>query len=226
MRRNRAFGCELRELDVVFVDDARQDLAIMRSILTNARLGRVRGFSNAAEARHAMMLEPPHVLITDYEMPEIDGLALVRSMRDSRAGPLAFVPAVVVTGRPTAGLVEGAISAGVHHVVAKPLAPAAVLRRLESIVRDARGFVLDEPSGRYVLEDGVERLMEQRKRRVGHMAKLEAIAAAEARAAAPQPVEPPDAKRSGRLHGLGAPKHAVRRVSAEGATGQSLGRTA
>ena len=87
-------------------------------------------------------------------------------------------------------------------------------------------FVLDEPSGRYVLEDGVERLIEQRKRRVGHMAKLEAIAAAEARAAAPQPVEPPDAKRSGRLHGLGAPKHAVRRVSAEGATGQSLGRTA
>lgn len=232
MRQNRAMGCDLRDLDVVFVDDARQDQAIMRSILTAARVARIRGFASAEEAHHAMLIEPPHVVVTDYEMPVADGLELVRSMRDPRAGPLTAVPVILVAGTPTRMVVERSIALGVHHVVAKPLSPVSVIRRLESIVRDSRQFVLDEATGRFVLQD-CDRLLDVQRKRWNDL--LDGVRAfPKRRDAMPQRRDAPpqveeaveEPRRRGPLHGLGAPMRRAPGEPVEGATGQRLGRTA
>lgn len=227
MRQNRAGGRELQDLDVVIVDDSRQEQSIMRSILAIARVSRVRGFDNAVEAHRAMLVEPPHVVLTDWEMPQADGLALVRSMRDPRSGPLTSVPVILVTSEPTRSLVEKAIGLGVHHVVAKPLSPSAVIRRLEAVAGDRRSFVFDEDLGHFVLEDRERLLAGQRQRWrellegvrafpvVPEVAKTESTAIHE-------PIEQAMPPR-GRLWGLDAPK---RREPVETSTGQRVARTA
>jgi len=228
MRQNRAEGRDLRDLDVVFVDDVRQDQAIMRSILSGARVGRVRGFSNALDAHHAMLVEPPHVVIADYEMPETDGLTLVRSMRDPRSGPLNAVPVIMVAAAPTRALLESAIILGVHHVIAKPLSPAAVIRRLEAVANDRRAFVFDAESGHFALEGHDKLLAGQRRRWQELLAGVKAFPARRegaetAVAPAADGDETADEKPRGRLLGFGAgPRH----EPTEGATGQRLERTA
>lgn len=226
MRQNRAEGRDLRDLDVVFVDDSRQDQAIMRSILSAARVGRVRGFDNAQDAHHAMLVEPPHVVVTDFEMPGADGLTLVRSMRDPRSGPLTSVPVILVTAEPTRRLVERAIALGVHHVVAKPLSPSAVIRRLEAVAYDSRGFVFDEACGYFVLDDCRKLLAGQRQRWQDLLAGVKAFPGLRDGTGRPPPLPtemPETVKPRGRLLGFAT---APRGGSVEGATGQRLGRTA
>ncbi|MCE1235731.1 MAG: response regulator [Hyphomicrobiales bacterium] len=233
MRQNRAEGRDIRDLDVVFVDDSRQDQAILRSILSGARVGRIRGFSSAREAHHAMLVEPPDVVVTDFDMPQADGLTLVRSMRDARSGPLNTVPVILVASTPTRSLIERAISLGVHHVVAKPLSPAALIRRLEAVTQDRRAFVFDEVAGHFVLEDHDRLLAGQRQRWKDLIAGVRAFPTRRAVGGAAEPAEPvevsenrpPVAKRrNGRALGFGAATPHVGPV--EGATGQRTGRTA
>ncbi|NLH82331.1 MAG: response regulator [Phyllobacteriaceae bacterium] len=232
MRQNRAEGRDLRDLDVVFVDDVRQDQAIMRSILTGARVGRVRGFSNARDAHHAMLVEPPDVVVTDFEMPLADGLTLVRSMRDPRSGPLIAVPVILVAAAPTRSVLERAITLGVHHVIAKPVSPAAVIRRLESVLHDRRRFVYDEANSHFVLEDHDRLLAGQRQRWQDLLAGVRAFPTRREAASPPKveevgadelAAEPVEAKQKSRVLGFSAgPRH----ETAEGATGQRLERTA
>ncbi len=163
-RINRALGIDLEDLDVVVVDDSKPMQTIVRSMLNAARVHRVRTFDHAGEAFRAMLVEPPHLLITDWNLPDSDGLALVRSLRDPRSGPLVAVPAILITGHATRRLVERAIDTGIHFVLAKPLSPSNVLKRIQAAISDRRPFVLDRARGHYVLQGAEELLAGQRQR--------------------------------------------------------------
>jgi two-component system chemotaxis response regulator CheY len=163
-RINRAHGIDLEDLDVVVVDDSKPMQTIVRSMLNAARVHRVRTFDNAGEAYRAMLVEPPHLLITDWNLPDADGLSLVHSMRDPRSGALVAVPAILITGHATRRLVERAIASGIHFVLAKPLSPANVLKRIDATIADARRFVFDRTRGHYVLDGADELLAGQRQR--------------------------------------------------------------
>ena len=164
MQTNRARSVALDDLDLVVVEPSKPIQAILRSILFAARIGRIRVFDDAEEAYHAMLSEPPHMAIVDAELGRIDGPTLVRTMRDRRAGPLVSVPVVMTAALPTRRLIERAIAAGVHFVVAKPLSPAAVVARIEAVTRDSRRFVYSETMGLHLLEDHEERLAIPRER--------------------------------------------------------------
>lgn len=164
MRQNRAEGREIRDLDIVVVDDSKPLQGIVRSILSAARVARIRVFDKAEDAHRSMLVEPPHVVLTDFDMPEVDGLTLVRTMRDPRSGPLTAIPVILAADLPTRLLVERAIGLGIHYVLAKPLSPANVMKRIEAVTRDERRFVLDEENGHWVLEDRDALLVGQRER--------------------------------------------------------------
>lgn len=198
MRKNRALGVDLQDLDVVVVDDSKPMQAIIRTILLAARIGRVRVFDNAEDAYRSMLVEAPNLLITDWRMPGTDGLQLVRTLRDPRSGPLVSLPAIMVTAHATRRLVETAIARGIHYVLAKPLSPANVMKRIEAVTHDERGYVLDPNEGIWVLEDKDNILAGQRQRWNDMRARLARIAAENAAANAPSgpaeksPVRPAD----------------------------------
>ena len=164
IRINRAHDVVLEDLDIVVVDDSKPMQTIVRSMLNAARVHRVRTFDNAGEAYRSMLVEPPHLLITDWNLPDADGLSLVRSMRDPRSGPLVSVPVILITGHATRTLVEKAIASGIHFVLAKPLSPSNVLKRIDAAIHDDRNFVLDRARGYYVLQGADELLAGQRQR--------------------------------------------------------------
>lgn len=164
IRINRAHDVALEDLDVVVVDDSKPMQTIVRSMLNAARVHRVRTFDNAGEAYRSMLVEPPHLLITDWNLPDADGLSLVRSMRDPRSGPLVSVPVILITGHATRNLVEKAIASGIHFVLAKPLSPSNVLKRIDAAIHDDRAFVLDRTRGYFVLQGADELLAGQRQR--------------------------------------------------------------
>ncbi len=164
MRTNRARDVEVADLDVVIVETSKPVQGIIRSILFAARVSRVRVFDDAEEAYRAMLVEPPHLAMVADEIGAVDGLTLVRTMRDPRSGPLVAVPVILTSYRPTRRLVERCIAVGIHFVLAKPLSPANVMQRIEAVVRDRRLFVYEERLGFHVLDDHDSRLAGQRER--------------------------------------------------------------
>ncbi|WP_407050900.1 response regulator [Methyloraptor flagellatus] len=164
MRHHRAFGVPIDQLDVVVVDDSKPMQTIFRTILHAIRVGRVRVFDNAEAALQSMILEPPHLLITDWNMKPTDGLGLIRMMRDVRSGPVATVPAILVTAHATRQLIEAGVREGTHYIVAKPVSPQTIQKRIEAVVNDQRRFVSDEAAGVFRLEGHDQQLAAQRDR--------------------------------------------------------------
>src|SRR5213080_3072802 len=71
----------------------------------------------------------PDVIISDLVMPKLDGIALVRALREEQPD----TPVVIITGRGTIDAAVEAIREGVFDFVEKPLEPA----RLKVILQRA-----------------------------------------------------------------------------------------
>jgi two-component system, chemotaxis family, sensor kinase CheA len=81
---------------VLVVDDTTVVRELERSILEEAGY-RVRTARDGREALAALASEPPDLVVTDVDMPDLDGLELTRAIRADRA--LAGLPVVVVTSK-------------------------------------------------------------------------------------------------------------------------------
>ncbi len=165
MRHNAAYKVPLDALDIVVVEDSKQMQTILRSILVAMRVARVRTFDSAEKALQAMLTEPPHLIITDWRMEPVTGYQLLRSIRHRQMAPLCFVPVLMITAHTTRPLVEKALTAGAHHVLAKPLAPTALHQRIEWIARDERKFCLDPGQDFFVIDGVAAALAVQSERR-------------------------------------------------------------
>lgn len=144
MVHHTAYKLDHEQLDVVIVEDSKSMQTVLRTILMPLRLFRTRVYDSADEALHAMLTEPPNLVITDWRMRPTSGYQLLKAMRQRQLEPLCFVPVIFVTAHATRPLIEKAIKAGAHHVLAKPLSPARLHECIHWITRDGREFVADE----------------------------------------------------------------------------------
>jgi len=96
----------------------------------------VRCFGDGETCLKRLRRERLDLLITDYRLPRMDGLALLRQAR--QAAP--FLPVMVVTGYGDIPLPVKAMRAGAIDVLEKPLDLKAIISRVEEAL-DATGSV-------------------------------------------------------------------------------------
>lgn len=162
MKSNLAYGRTLESLDVVLIQDHRGSQAILRSMIAAFRVRRLRVYDRADDALKDMMIDPPSVVVTDWNMKPMSGFRFSRMIRNRSLEPLCFVPVIVVMANATMSMVDRAFSVGANAVLVKPVAPIVLQRRLEWTTRDDRGFELKGDS--YVVA-GIEKVLEERVRR-------------------------------------------------------------
>lgn len=85
------------------------------------------------EALASLEAGPYHLLITDYHMPRLDGLALLRRIEAFTCSP----PTILITGQSSPEVIEEAKRAGVTFVIPKPFAIPLILSLVE-FIRDRR----------------------------------------------------------------------------------------
>jgi two-component system chemotaxis response regulator CheY len=102
MPHTLAYGRSIDSLDVVLVQDNRGSQAIMRSMISSLRVRRLRVFERAEEALGQMMIDPPHVVVTDWDMKPMSGYRFIRTVRGKSMEPLCFVPIIVAMVNATA----------------------------------------------------------------------------------------------------------------------------
>ncbi|MBP1731939.1 MAG: chemotaxis protein CheY [Deltaproteobacteria bacterium] len=77
------------------------------------------------------------LVIVEREMPNMDGLSFVKSVRNSFH--LLNMPVVMVTDRVGEGFENDALRAGADLILAKPVAAAALISGIEGVLRGRDG---------------------------------------------------------------------------------------
>jgi CheY-like chemotaxis protein len=116
------------------VDDEKDSLELLAELL------RIQGAEVcvAASAREALDRfddAKPDVIVSDIGMPEMDGLSLIRKIRELPPGRGGRTPAVALTAYARGEDAERAFAAGFQMHVAKPSEPA----RLATVVANLGG---------------------------------------------------------------------------------------
>ena len=120
-------------MKLLVVDDS----STMRPIIKNT-LSRL-GFNDVLEAEHGVeawqiMDKTPdiNVLITDWNMPEMNGLELVRKVRAEKK--YDSMPIIMVTTEGGKTEVITALKAGVINYIVKPFTPQVLKEKLEDVL--------------------------------------------------------------------------------------------
>jgi two-component system, chemotaxis family, chemotaxis protein CheY len=142
MLHHRAFGRDLDTLVVAVIDNRRPILSLMRAMLAAIGTGRIETYESPTEAVDAMATAVPDVVIAGAVMQPMTGPQLVRAMRRSDVGPLALVPAMIMSVRAKPALVAEALRAGAHQVLVLPTTASTLYRRLAWLIQDDRPFEL------------------------------------------------------------------------------------
>ena len=103
---------------VLVVDDHRLNLELVTDVLEAARY-EVRQASSGREALAAAGRELPHLILMDIGLPEMDGYAVLRALRDNPT--TASVPVVALTAQAMAGDEQRALAAGFDGYITKPI---------------------------------------------------------------------------------------------------------
>lgn len=129
------------DLQVLVVDDNRQMRFLVRCLL---RAGGVHNVSEAATADQAfdiMRQKPIDLIIVDWMMQPIDGLAFTHMVRWSPDSPNPYAPLLMLTAHTEASRVARARDAGVTGFVKKPISTRLLFERVSSALADTRMFI-------------------------------------------------------------------------------------
>jgi len=124
----------LRGTDLLLVEDETGARGATQFLLEQHG-ATVRSVKSAAQAREALALRRPDVLIADIGMPDEDGYAFLQSVRRSeREQNLSPVPAVAVTAFARVQDRERALAAGFNEHLPKPVDPENLIWVLAQLI--------------------------------------------------------------------------------------------
>jgi len=123
-------------LKILVVDDS----STMRRIIKNTlnRLGYTELFEgeNGVQAWEVLQQTPDiGVLVTDWNMPEMNGLELVKKVRAEQK--YVDMPIIMVTTEGGKAEVITALKAGVNNYIVKPFTPQVLKEKLEAVLGTA-----------------------------------------------------------------------------------------
>ena len=130
------------DVRVVVAEDDRGTRLVLRGLLRSLGIREIVECANGAEAYVQVQRTAPDLLISDWEMPEVSGLALTRLVRNHPDSPNPLMPVIMLTSHSNQQLVARARDAGVTAFLAKPVSRKALAARLEAAVQRTRCYVL------------------------------------------------------------------------------------
>jgi len=119
-------------LKVLIVDDQKSVRQVTRMTLEEIGVRHIHEAENGVKAVDTATLQPLDLIISDYNMPEMDGLGLLRAVRGHPAA--RRVPFILVTGRGDKELVVKAAQAGANNYVVKPFTADILKQKIEQVI--------------------------------------------------------------------------------------------
>jgi two-component system, chemotaxis family, chemotaxis protein CheY len=131
----------LSDVHVLLVDDNDQMRLLVRCLLRAGGLTNISDARNVAQAFETMRERSVDLIIVDWMMQPVDGLAFTRMMRWDRASPDPYMPILMLTAHTEISRVAAARDAGVTGFIKKPISTRLLFDRVASALTDTRMFI-------------------------------------------------------------------------------------
>lgn len=123
---------DLSTVDFLVVDDNRFIRRLLREILSSFGVRKIREAVSADEAMGEVRKSPPDLILCDWVMHPVNGLAFLKRLREQTGLPR--IPIIMITGHATSDHVETALGEGADGYIAKPFTSASLLAHIMKIV--------------------------------------------------------------------------------------------
>ena len=120
------------KLSIVVIDDQQTIRSLVRAGLNQIAISDIREFANAQDALMYIKVHSPNIVISDYNMPGMDGLGLLEGIR--AIDKLKTTAFILLTGRAEKELVQRAVQLGANNYLVKPFTIATLKQKIEQVV--------------------------------------------------------------------------------------------
>ncbi len=132
----------LKDIHILLAD---KDPCISHVMMQNLRamgFSRITYAKNGNETIRALRENEIHIVVTERNLNDADGLELVRSVRAGKHAQSRAVPIIMMSGLAEEEDVIAARDAGINEYLAKPFSSKMLFRRIEQIVDKPRNFLV------------------------------------------------------------------------------------
>jgi len=133
----------INELLVLIADGDRRHRDIVRDILLaiGVKRGQIRECGDGAEALDLLSIQRSDLLITEWQMKPMDGLTLLRKLRDPAITPAPGIPVIFFASEMDMALLDEVFTAGADAVLTQPMTAAKVQSRVTALVEKPRPII-------------------------------------------------------------------------------------
>ncbi|MGB3244671.1 MAG: response regulator [Sulfitobacter sp.] len=120
------------KLHVLVVDDMSTSRGLITQALDTIGVRNYRTADNGGHALDVLRQRPAHLVISDYNMPEMDGLHLLHHLRaGERTKHIGFI---LITGRAEQQIIDHGKKLGMNNFLRKPFQPPDLRNCIETVV--------------------------------------------------------------------------------------------
>jgi PleD family two-component response regulator len=134
----------LKNISILVVDDCSFTRRVTVRILQCFDAHNIREAFDGDDATEQILTSKPDLLITDWSMSPLNGIALAQWVRKGRDTPDPYLPIIMMSGYSDVNRVKEARDAGINEFLVKPMAPIDLMRRIQVVVEKPRFFIRND----------------------------------------------------------------------------------
>ena len=139
---------DLEEFKILIVEDYPFISDILSQCLKEIGIGEILKAENGRQGQMKIQtlnstenMSNIDLVLLDWLMPEMDGEALLKWIREHKSDTIRFLPVIVCSAYTDEPLVVGTRDLGANEVVVKPVSAGALAKRIQHIINKPRPFV-------------------------------------------------------------------------------------
>lgn len=122
----------MQHLRVMVVDDTSVSRMLLVDGLNEIGIKNTVLAADGEQALQLMMAQPCHIVFSDMNMPKLNGLQLLKALREF--GPTRQCCFILVTGKGDRAMIEEGKKYGLNNFLAKPFTTVSLKAAIEAVV--------------------------------------------------------------------------------------------
>jgi len=120
---------------ILIVDDSDTMRQILKNIIKEVpEISEIVERKNGLEGKNAVLEENFDLILTDWNMPEVNGLEFVQYIKNSNSSNIARTPVIMITTEGLKDQVITAIKAGVNDYIIKPFTQVEIQQKVKKLL--------------------------------------------------------------------------------------------
>ena len=139
---------QMKSLKILLVDDDSFALRVVRHILYGLDVGQIEEAFNGKSAIEKLAQKDFDLLITDVEMPKLNGLGLIKAIRSGKTRAPRDLPVIIITILTNSEVLGISVALDVNGFLAKPMRPVSVAEKISAALNE---IITTKPISEYEL---------------------------------------------------------------------------